>query len=69
MKTVGLRPSDKDIDKLIKSCDSDHSGVIEFNEFILMMNDHDKISEADVRAGFRVFDKNGDGNISDTELK
>ena len=54
---------------LIKVCDADHSGVIEFNEFILMMHDNDKISEEEVRAGFRLFDKNGDGVISSSELK
>ena len=69
MKTAGLHPSDGDVTKLIKVCDADHSGVIEFNEFILMMHDNDKISEDEVRAGFRLFDKNGDGVISSSELK
>ena len=54
---------------MIRVCDTDHSGVIEFNEFILMMHENDKISEEDVRSGFRIFDKDGDGNITPSELK
>ena len=55
--------------RLIRVCDADRSGVIEFNEFILMMHENDKISEEDVRSGFRIFDKDGDGNITPSELK
>ena len=54
---------------MIRVCDADHSGVIEFNEFILMMHENDKITEEDVKSGFRIFDKDGDGNITPSELK
>ena len=69
MKTAGLHPSDEDVDRLIKVCDADRSGKIEFIEFIAMMQENDKISEEEVRAGFKLFDKNGDGVISPSELK
>ena len=47
------------------------NGTIEFNEFLLMMSKKMKETdkEEELREAFRVFDRNGDGYISATELR
>lgn len=54
---------------LAEALDSDHSGKIDYTEFIAATLDHRQASqEAACWAAFRVFDKNNDGKISKQEL-
>lgn len=69
MKSVGYQPTEADVAKLIKKADSDGSGVIEFEEFVEMMGDYEVIGEEDIISAFKMFDRNGDGVISRSELK
>jgi len=47
------------------------NGTIEFNEFLLMMSKKMKETdkEEELKEAFRVFDRNGDGFISASELR
>jgi calmodulin len=49
----------------------DHSGTINFEEFLRLMSMHvnDRDNEEDMMNVFRVFDKDGNGYITAAELK
>jgi Ca2+-binding EF-hand superfamily protein len=38
MKTLGLNPSEENLDKIMRECDADGSGDIDFSEFIDVMS-------------------------------
>ncbi len=56
---------------LLGSADEDHSGGIDMREFISIMTTPIKSEdlEEELRATFRVFDKDGNGTINANELK
>jgi calmodulin len=69
MRSLGMAPTDQDIQRLIRAVDTDGSGEIEFEEFLDLMSEANEISEEDVMDAFRLFDKDGDGTINKTEIK
>jgi len=56
---------------VINEVDADGNGTIDFPEFLTMMarKMEDTGSEEEILEVFKVFDKNGDGFISATELR
>lgn len=69
LRDVGV-PSAEDVELIIESLDSDHSGLIEYSEFIAGCIDlaNDNVKEH-LRAAFDIFDLDGSGNISLQELR
>ena len=51
--------------------DADRKGTINFSDFLTTMarNDKDTDAEEEIREAFRVFDKDGSGNISAAEFR
>lgn len=75
MKSLGQAPTEAEVADMIHDVDANGDGEIDFNEFVTMMSK--KLNEAsgadheddEMRAAFRVFDKDGDGFIDASELK
>lgn len=71
MKSLGLDPTDDNIEDLMNEVDIDGNHEIEFDEFLTLMERQMTYGDADqeIMEAFKVFDKNGDGYISGAELK
>ena len=54
---------------MINELDTDNSGKIEFQEFVHMMGVGVGDPEEELLDSFKVFDKNGDGFITEKELR
>ena len=69
-KIRGINFNEKDIDEMIKKIDADGSGDINYSEFINTAVSLEKLlSEERLEMTFRVFDKDGDNQISIKEIK
>lgn len=72
MRAIGQNPSSAEVEEMIHEVDNDGTGTIDFDEFIVLMERFGKDpqeTEMQLRAAFKVFDKNKDGFISVRELK
>ncbi|GFO37395.1 calmodulin [Plakobranchus ocellatus] len=72
VKALGKAISERDLDAMLSSVDSDGSGGIEFDEFLpLIAREFGKKDDVErhVRETFRSFDANGDGVISAREFR
>jgi len=74
MRALGQNPSEAELKEMMEDADDNGDGVIEFKEFLGLMTvmvnkvDEDK-KEENLLQAFHVFDKDGDGFISCSELK
>jgi calmodulin len=70
MASLGQKPSEAELQDMVNQTDLDGNGTIEFEEFLYMMSRQmrDGDTEEDIRAAFRLFDKDGDGKITTAEL-
>ncbi|KAL9657467.1 hypothetical protein ABK040_016734 [Willaertia magna] len=58
MRTLGLKPSDEEIDEMMKEADIDNSGDIDFNEFVAVMSKsvQSQYTQEQYYNAFRVFE-------------
>lgn len=65
-----LQDMDLDISQIMNECDTDGNGYLDYTEFIIAALDWEKtLSTERLRNAFKVFDKDGNGKISLTELQ
>ena len=65
----GFHPSEKELKTMIKNVDKNSSdGGIDLEEFIGLMVKHGSNIEEDIAESFKVFDRDGDGLITEDEL-
>ncbi|CAL9061017.1 unnamed protein product [Musa banksii] len=72
IKSLGLKPDEGEVHKMIREIDANGNGTIEFQEFLnLMASKLNKgiDSEDELKEAFKVFDKDQNGFISATELR
>ncbi|KAL7546729.1 hypothetical protein ACHAWF_016263 [Thalassiosira exigua] len=72
MKSLGQNPTEKELKQMISSVDDNGDNEIDFEEFLILMSSK-KPSKDDpdkeLRDAFKVFDADGSGTISRSELK
>ena len=70
MRSLGMNPTEAELQTLINNVDADRNGTIEFSEFLTMLNlIPDTDGDLQELEAFRKFDKDGDGLINAEELK
>ena len=75
MHSLGQQPTEDELQIMMNSVDVDQNGVIDIDEFIGLMRTHFYSDEnapnadAELLEAFRIFDRNGDGFITEDELK
>lgn len=68
LRKHGFRPTERELHTMIKNVDS-HEGGIDFDEFIELLVNHGRNLEDDIAKSFRMFDIDGDGLITEDELR
>ncbi|KAF9357727.1 hypothetical protein BGX34_009255 [Mortierella sp. NVP85] len=71
MHSLGQKPTDAEVQDMIKQVDANGNGKIDLSEFYVMMARKEKEAdpEKDLREAFDVFDKDKDGLITNSELQ
>ncbi|OCL00910.1 calmodulin [Cenococcum geophilum 1.58] len=71
MRSLGLEPSETELQDIINEVDLDNTGSIDFDEFVTMMAKRvPKVdAETELRQAFKVFDRDGSGSIDTEELR
>ena len=71
MRTLGMNPTEGEIIDMIHEVDLDQNGVIDYHEFLSLMARKTKgiENENEFLEAFKVFDRDGNGLISATELR
>ncbi|CAO2832315.1 unnamed protein product [Amaranthus hypochondriacus] len=73
LRSLGLKPSEDQLETLIQAADKNNNGMIEFSEFISLVSP-DLIpakcpySEEQLKQLFKMFDRDGNGVITAAEL-
>jgi len=71
MRSLGQNPTEADLRDIIHEVDDNNDLTIDFDEFLSMLQKKmkDADQEAELREAFRVFDRDGNGFISASELR
>lgn len=69
MKSLGRDPTTEELQDIIDNYDVDGNKVVDFEEFLKLMGELPAENMTELRHVFAIFDKNGDGYISKSEMK
>ncbi|GAB2264951.1 Probable calcium-binding protein cml18 [Dionaea muscipula] len=72
-RSLGLKPSEDQLDALIQAADKNNNGMVEFSEFIALVApdlipSKSPYSEQQLKQLFQMFDRDGNGYITAAEL-
>ncbi|KAF4393357.1 hypothetical protein CsatB_009983 [Cannabis sativa] len=74
LKSLGLKPSPDQVEALINQADTNHNGLVEFSEFVAMVepellhSSRSPYNQEQLRMMFEMFDTDGNGYITAAEL-
>ena len=68
LESHGFSTSEDDLEMMIKNVDETSKGGIDFCQFIELMVKHGSNINEDIAKSFKVFDRDGDGLITEDEL-
>jgi calmodulin len=70
LRSLGIQIPESEINKMLSDADIDHSGQIDFKEFLAMMNAKMTVpySDAEIVEAFKAFDADHSGFVSAEEL-
>ena len=71
LSSLGQAPTPAELEQIILEVDTDKSGNIEFEEFLVMMvhKENKGCDREEIEKAFGLFDSNGNGFISEAELR
>ncbi|KAH7702073.1 Calmodulin [Aphelenchoides avenae] len=72
MRSLGLEPTDEELDDLVREIDEDGNGTIELEEFVKIMNRRaatEEDREKELHESFQIFDRDNDGLISPYDIQ
>ena len=72
MKSLGQSPTEEELTRMIQSVDDNGNNEIDFQEFLILMSSKKSVSDdpdRELKDAFAVFDTDGSGLISRSELK
>ncbi|CAO0793241.1 unnamed protein product [Mucor circinelloides] len=71
MRSLNMSPTESELKDMINEVDGNGNGSIEFDEFVAMLSRkrRELESQEEILETFRVFDRDGDGYISESELR
>ncbi|XP_038067923.1 calmodulin-like [Patiria miniata] len=80
LRSIGLNPTKRELDKIIKEADADGNNTIELNEFLATISqkmvqeekgraDDDIMTEQEIKKTYDIFDSNGNGYISACDIR
>lgn len=72
MKSLGQNPTDDELQRMILSVDDNGDNEIDFEEFLILMSSNkskDDDPDRELKEAFKVFDADGNGKISKSEMK
>ena len=68
LESHGFAPSEEDLKRMIRNVDETSKGGIDFSQFMELMVKHGSDIDEDIVKSFKVFDRDGDGLITEDEL-
>lgn len=70
MRSLGYSPTNQQLKDMMQKVDTDGSGGISFEEFVAMMQlgEVETDFEKEIKEAFKFFDKDGDGEVTPSEL-
>ncbi|KAG2199127.1 hypothetical protein INT46_000872 [Mucor plumbeus] len=71
MRSLNMSPTDTELKDMVNEVDGNGNGSIEYEEFVAMLSRKHRGSETqeESKETFRVFDRDGNGYISESELR
>jgi len=71
LRALGQNPSEAELVELVNYVDKDGTGMLDFPEFLDMMrkSTDDANAEEEMQEAFRVFDRDGNGFVTEKELR
>ncbi|KAL3874254.1 hypothetical protein ACJMK2_037294 [Sinanodonta woodiana] len=71
LRALGQSPTEAEVDDMTNRIDTEGNGTLTFDEFLVILEKtmKDTDPETELREAFKIFDKDNDGFISNSELR